>query len=72
MFAKVSYPSRGTGAVKVRSAHWLLERLPELGIGIDNVTRQIEDEGVEKIDKPFGKLMETLAQRSLRHRTKES
>jgi hypothetical protein len=28
------------------------------------VTRQLEDEGVEKFNKPFDKLMETLAQRS--------
>jgi len=54
--------------VKVRSARWVLERLPDLGISIDNVTRPLEDEGVEKFDKP----METLAQRSLRHRRRES
>ena len=48
----------------VDEARWVLERLPELGIGIDNVTRQLEDEGVEKFNKPFDKLMETLAQRS--------
>jgi transaldolase len=34
--------------------------LPELGINIDNVTRQLEDEGVEKFDEPFDKLMGTL------------
>ena len=28
------------------------------------MTRQLEDEGVEKFNKPFDKLMETLAQRS--------
>jgi transaldolase/transaldolase/glucose-6-phosphate isomerase len=46
-----------------------LEQLPELGIGIDNVTRQLEDEGVGKFIKPFDKLMETIAQRSARHST---
>jgi transaldolase len=46
----------------VKQARWVLERLPELGISIDNVTRQLEDEGVEKFNKPFDKLMETLAQ----------
>jgi transaldolase/transaldolase/glucose-6-phosphate isomerase len=40
-----------------------LERLPELGISIDQVTQQLEDEGVEKFNKPFDKLMETLAKR---------
>jgi transaldolase/transaldolase/glucose-6-phosphate isomerase len=41
----------------------VLDGLPELGIGIDHVTQQLEDEGVEKFDQPFDKLMETLAQR---------
>jgi transaldolase len=45
----------------VEEARWVLERLPELGIGIDYVTRQLEDEGVEKFNQPFDKLMETLA-----------
>jgi len=51
----------------VKEARWVLEQLPELGISIDNVTRQLEDEGVEKFNKPFDKLMETLAQRSPRN-----
>jgi transaldolase len=50
----------------VTEANWILERLPELGISIDEVTRQLEDEGVEKFNQPFDKLMETLAQKSLR------
>ncbi|MGB8656624.1 MAG: transaldolase family protein [Candidatus Zixiibacteriota bacterium] len=56
----------------VKEACWVLEQLPELGISIDNVTRKLEDEGVEKFNKPFDKLMETLAQRSPRHLTRES
>ena len=48
----------------VKEAHWLLQQLPELGIDIDNVTRQLEDEGVENFNKPFDKPMETLLQRS--------
>jgi transaldolase len=27
--------------------------MPDLGIGIDHVTRQLEDEGVEKFNQPF-------------------
>jgi transaldolase len=54
----------------VSQARWVLERLPELGIGIDNITRQLEDEGVEKFNQPFDKLMETLAQRSSPQLTK--
>ena len=47
----------------VVEAYRVLRRLPELGIIIDSVTRQLEDEGVEKFNRPFDKLMETLTQR---------
>jgi transaldolase len=47
----------------VERARWVLERLPELGIVIDTVTQQLEDEGVAKFNKPFDKLMETLAEK---------
>lgn len=53
----------------VTEAHWTLRRLPELGISIDKVTQQLEDEGVAKFKKPFDKLMETLAQPLSRHET---
>jgi transaldolase len=48
----------------LKEARRVLDRLPELGIRIDDVTRQLEDEGVAKFNTPFDKLMETLAQRS--------
>ena len=48
----------------VEEARRILERLPELGIDIDKVTRQLEDEGVEKFNKPFDKLMEAVTQKS--------
>jgi transaldolase len=48
----------------LEEARRVLDRLPELGIRIDDVTRQLEDEGVAKFNTPFDKLMETLAQRS--------
>ena len=50
----------------VKEAGRVLERLPELGIGIDKMTQQLEDEGVEKFNQPFDKLMATLAQTSPR------
>ena len=49
-----------------------MEQLLELGISIDKVTRQLEDEGVEKFNKPFDKLMATLAQNSSRHLTRRA
>jgi transaldolase len=50
----------------VERANWVLSRLSELGVSIDKVTQQLEDEGVEKFSKPFDKLMETLAKTSPR------
>jgi transaldolase len=47
----------------VQRAGWVLERLSQLGICIDHVTQQLEDQGVEKFNQPFDKLMETLAKR---------
>lgn len=46
----------------VEKAELILQRLPELGIDLDKVTQQLEQEGVEKFNQPFDKLMETLAQ----------
>ena len=45
----------------VEQANRILERLPEFRISIDKLTQQLEDEGVEKFNRPFDKLMETLA-----------
>jgi transaldolase len=41
-----------------------MERLPELGISVDMVTQQLEDEGVKKFNEPFDKLMEALTKKS--------
>jgi transaldolase len=38
--------------------------LPEVGIDIDQVTQQLEDEGVEKFNQPFDKLLDALKQKS--------
>jgi transaldolase len=57
---------------EIDESHSVLERLPELGINIDDVTRQLEEEGVKKFNEPFDKLMETLAQRSSPHLAKAS
>lgn len=53
----------------IEEARQVLERLPDLGINIDEVTRQLENEGVEKFNQPFDKLMETLVRRSSRQST---
>jgi transaldolase/transaldolase/glucose-6-phosphate isomerase len=41
-----------------------LQSLQELGIDIDKVTQQLEDEGIGKFNEPFDKLMEALAKKS--------
>lgn len=41
-------------------------------LAMDNVTRQLEDKGVTKFNKPFDKLMETLEQKSPLHEVRES
>jgi len=48
----------------VKEANWIMARLPELGISIDKVTGQLEDEGVRKFNEPFDKLMEALLKKS--------
>jgi transaldolase len=42
-------------------ANRVLACLPKLGIDIDQLAQQLEDEGVSKFNEPFDKLMEVLA-----------
>jgi transaldolase/glucose-6-phosphate isomerase len=44
----------------VDGARRTLQELADLGIEIDEVTEQLVDEGIEKFNKPFDKLMQTL------------
>ncbi|HXU94180.1 MAG TPA: transaldolase [Gallionella sp.] len=59
-----AYRDHGDPKVRIEQdvdrAYWVLEQLPGLGIDIDRVTQQLEDEGDEKFSEPFDKLMETL------------
>ena len=41
----------------------VMSRLPETGIDIDAVTRQLEDEGIEKFNKPYDSLMKNLEEK---------
>ncbi len=56
----------------VEQARWVLAELPNVGIKINDVTQKLEDEGVEKFNQPFDKLMQTIAQRSSPHLAKAS
>jgi transaldolase len=46
---------------QLERAREVLESLPKLGIDIDQVTQQLEQEGVEKFNQPFDKLMQAVA-----------
>lgn len=48
----------------VAEAARTLRRLPELGINLDQVTQQLEDEGVGKFEKQFNKLLAAMEQKS--------
>ncbi len=41
-------------------AHWVFQHLPELGIDINKITQQLEDEGVAKFIQSFDQLITTL------------
>ena len=59
-----AYRDHGQPAVTLpeglEKAAAVLQRLPELGIDLDRVTQQLEDEGVEKFNQPYDNLMRTL------------
>jgi transaldolase len=50
----------------IMEARLVMERLQTLGINIDQVTQQLEDDGVMKFNKPFDMLLQTLASTSPR------
>jgi transaldolase len=60
----VAYRDHGQPAPRLeqglKEAQHALERLAGLGIDLDAVTQQLEDEGVEKFARPFDSLMESL------------
>ncbi len=59
-----AYHDHGTPLVRLESeldhARWVLEQLPTLGIDLDAIAQQLEDEGVAKFNQPFDKLMTAL------------
>lgn len=60
-----AYRDHGDPKVRIEQdmdvAHLVLAQLPELGINMDHVTQQLEDEGDRKFCEPFDHLMDTLA-----------
>ena len=62
-----AYRNHGDPKVRIEqdiaNAHWVLEHLRELGIDMNQVTQQLEDEGDRKFCEPYDHLMETLETR---------
>jgi transaldolase len=48
----------------IKRACWVMSELTELGIDIDNITKKLEDDGVEKFIKAFDKLMDSISKKS--------
>lgn len=49
---------------EVREAYQLLDSLPSVGIDLDAVTQQLEDQGVEKFITAFNRLMASLKEKA--------
>ena len=62
-----AFIDHGTVAVTldqdIDEVHEQLVQLEKVGINLDDVTRELLDEGVEKFVKPYDKLIETIAQK---------
>ena len=48
----------------MEKANRVLASLPKLGIDLDQVTQQLEDEGISKFNEPFDKLMVALVKKA--------
>lgn len=59
-----AYRDHGQPAARLKEevdrAEEVFHNLTKLDIDLDNITQQLEDEGIEKFNKPFDKLMQTL------------
>jgi hypothetical protein len=43
--------------------NWINWKMEKLGISLEDVTRKLLDEGIEKFVKPYDKLIETIAEK---------
>jgi transaldolase len=64
-----AYREHGRPAARLekggQEAQQVLDRLAELGIDIDAVTQQLEEEGIEKFSRPFDSLMRNIEAKRL-------
>ena len=50
-------------APNVLEADWVLKQLPKMGVELDQLTQRLEDEGIDKFNQPFDKLIKVLSER---------
>lgn len=66
-----AYRDHGTPASRLEQglgeAEEVLRELSRLDIDLDAVTKQLEEEGIEKFNKPYDALMKTLMDKRVRH-----
>ena len=43
-----------------KEAHQTLDKLKEIGIDLDSITQQLEDDGIAKFNKPYEKLLDAI------------
>jgi transaldolase len=59
-----AYRDHGDPALRLESdlqkADWCIDTLYELGINLDEMTQRLEDDGVQKFEQSYDKLIETL------------
>jgi len=62
-----AYRDHGNPAFRLEDdidkAHKVLDDLKKLGIDLKKATQQLEDEGIEKFNKPYDQLMDTLKEK---------
>ncbi|MGH7343228.1 MAG: transaldolase family protein, partial [Candidatus Rokuibacteriota bacterium] len=65
-----AFRDHGQAEVRIRDglgeAHRMLEDLGKLGIDYDQVTRELEEEGVRKFEKSYGDLLATIRKQHAR------
>jgi len=59
-----AYADHGDPAIRLNlyldKSHFFFQTLSELGINIDQITQQLEDEGVDKFEKAYDQLLKSL------------
>lgn len=52
----------------LNKAHLTMEKLKEIGININEITQKLEDEGIEKFNKPYEKLLKAIEEQRTKNK----